>query len=313
MVVVRQHAHQTHHMLSVAQLWIPFVVLASIGQTLRNAMQRGLTASLGTVGATHIRFLFGFPFSLIFLGLVLVATHDALPRPLLAFWPWLVVGTMAQIVATALMLAAMNLRSFVVATAYTKTEAIQAAIFGFIFLGDQLTLLKTIAILIATAGVVVTAIKPGGEKGFSDIKPTLLGLGAAATFALSAVGYRGAILNVPGATFVTAASFTLVLGLFLQTVTLSGYLVAFDRKTMSAIFRLWKPSMLAGFMGAFASQFWFLSFALTAVANVRTLALIEVLFAQGISHYSFKQKATAREVAGIALIVVGVGLLVAVQ
>ncbi len=300
-------------MISVAQLWIPFVVLASIGQTLRNAMQRGLTASLGTVGATHIRFLFGFPFSLIFLSIVLVATHDALPRPLLAFWPWLVVGTMAQIIATALMLAAMNLRSFVVATAYTKTEAIQAAVFGFIFLGDQLTLLKTVAIVIATAGVVVTAIKPGGAKGFGDLKPTLLGLGAAATFALSAVGYRGAILNVPGATFVTASSFTLVLGLFLQTVTLSGYLLAFDRKTMFAIFRLWKPSMLAGFMGAFASQFWFLSFALTAVANVRTLALIEVLFAQGISHYSFKQKATAREIVGIALIVLGVGLLVAVQ
>ena len=300
-------------MLSVAQLWIPFVVLASIGQTLRNAMQRGLTASLGTVGATHIRFLFGFPFSLVFLAIVLIATHDHVPTPLVAFWPWLVVGTMAQIVATALMLAAMNLRSFVVATAYTKTEAIQAAVFGFIFLDDQLTLLKTIAILIATAGVVVTAIKPGGEKGFGDLKPTLLGLGAGATFALSAVGYRGAILNVPGATFVTASSFTLVLGLFLQTVTLSGYLVAFDRKTMFAIFRLWKPSMLAGFMGAFASQFWFLSFALTAVANVHTLALIEVLFAQGISHYSFKQKATAREIAGIALIVVGVGLLVAVQ
>ena len=39
--------------------------------------------------------------------------------------------------------------------------------------------------------------------------------------------------------------------------------------------------MLAGFMGAFASQFWFLAFALTAAANVRTLALVEVLFAQG--------------------------------
>jgi drug/metabolite transporter (DMT)-like permease len=300
-------------MISIAQLWIPFVVLASIGQTLRNAMQRGLTASLGTVGATHIRFLFGFPFSLIFLAIVLAATHDAIPTPLAGFWPWLVVGTMAQIVATALMLAAMNLRSFVIATAYTKTEAIQAALFGFVFLGDQLTVLKTVAIVIATAGVVVTAIKPGGEKGFGDLKPTLLGLGAAATFALSAVGYRGAILNVHGTTFVTAASFTLVLGLFLQTVTLTGYLVAFDRKTLYAIFRLWKPSMLAGFMGAFASQFWFLSFALTAVANVRTLALIEVLFAQGISHYSFKQKATARELFGIALIVVGVGLLVAVQ
>src|SRR5437763_16714778 len=110
-------------MISVAQLWIPFVVLASLGQVLRNAMQRGLTASLGTVGATHIRFLFGFPFSLIFLMIVLTATHDSLPTRLPAFWPWLVVGTVAQIVATALMLAAMNLRSFVVATAYTKTEA----------------------------------------------------------------------------------------------------------------------------------------------------------------------------------------------
>jgi drug/metabolite transporter (DMT)-like permease len=299
-------------MTSVAQLWIPFVVLASIGQVLRNAMQRGLTASLGTVGATHIRFLFGFPFSLIFLSVVLVATHDALPTPLQAFWPWLVVGALFQIVGTALMLAAMNLRSFVVATAYTKTEPIQAAVFGFVFLADQLTPLKTLAIVIATAGVVATGIKPG-ERGFGDLKSSLLGLGAAAGFALSAVGYRGAVLDVPGTTFVTAASFTLALGLFLQTVTLTSYLLVFDRKTMAAIFRLWKPSMLAGFMGAFASQFWFLSFALTAVANVRTLALIEVLFAQGISHYSFKQKVTARELVGIALIVVGVGLLVAVQ
>ena len=98
-----------------------------------------------------------------------------------------------------------------------------------------------------------------------------------------------------------------------STWVLTSYLVARDPGTLGAIFRLWKPSMFAGFMGAFASQFWFLGFALTAVANVRTLALIEVLFAQAISLYSFKQKVSAREIAGIALIVVGVGLLVAVQ
>jgi hypothetical protein len=33
-------------------LWIPFVVLASSAQVLRNAMQRGLTAQLGTIGAS---------------------------------------------------------------------------------------------------------------------------------------------------------------------------------------------------------------------------------------------------------------------
>jgi drug/metabolite transporter (DMT)-like permease len=300
-------------MISTAHLWIPFVVLASLGQVARNAMQRGLTASLGTVGATHIRFLFGFPFSLIFLAIVLAATGDSLPTPLPVFWPWLVLGTMTQIIGTALMLAAMNSRSFVVTTAYIKTEPIQAALFGFVFLADRLTVWKVAAIVIATAGVVVTAIRPGGEKGFGDLKPTVLGLGGAAAFALSAVGYRGAILAVPGVSFVTASTFTLMLGLLLQTLVLTSYLLARDPGTLRAIFRLWKPSMLAGFMGAFASQFWFLAFALTAVANVRTLGLIEVLFAQAISHYSFKQKATSREIAGIVLIVIGVGLLVAVQ
>ena len=92
MLVVRRLPSLAPSMLSVAQLWIPFVVLASLGQVLRNAMQRGLTASLGTVGATHIRFLFGFPFSLVFLAIVLAATHDPLPTMQGAFWPWLVLG-----------------------------------------------------------------------------------------------------------------------------------------------------------------------------------------------------------------------------
>ena len=297
----------------MAYLWVLFVVLASLGQVLRNAMQRELTASLGTVGATHVRFLFGFPFSILFFATVMFVARESVAWPSLTFWLWLVVGTMTQILATGLMLAAMNERSFVVTTAYIKTEPIQAALFGFIFLADHLTALKMLAIVVATAGVVITAIRPGGEKSFADLRPTLLGLAAAACFALSAVGYRGAILQVGGVSFVTAASFTLVLGLMLQTLVLTTYLLIRDRETLRALFRLWKPSMLAGFMGAAASQFWFLGFAVTSVANVRTLALIEVLFAQGIAYYSMKQKISAREGLGITLIVVGVAALIAVQ
>jgi drug/metabolite transporter (DMT)-like permease len=211
------------------------------------------------------------------------------------------------------MLLAMNDRSFVVTTAYLKTEAIQTAIFGFVFLGDHLTVLKVIAILIATAGVMIAALRPGSAKGFADLKPTVLGLGAAAAFALSAVGFRGAVIIVPGVSFVTAASFTLVLGLFVQTAVLTAYLLARAPEVLKKILGLWKPSMLAGFVGAFASQFWFLAFALTAAANVRTLALVEVLFAQAVSYYSFKQPVMFREIIGIALIVVGVAALIAVQ
>ena len=292
-------------------LWIPFTLLGAAGQVARNAMQRGLTGPLGTVGATHIRFLFGFPFSLLFLAVVLTGTRESLPSPGLAFWPWLLLGALSQIAATGLMLAAMTERSFVVTTAYIKTEPVQAALFGFAFLGDALTPSKVLAIVVATLGVVVTALRGGGATGFRSVRPTVLGLAAAAGFALSAVGYRGAILDTHAASFVTAATSTLVCGLLLQTVVLSAYLSLFDRAVLAAIIRLWKPSMFAGFMGAFASQFWFLAFALTAVANVRTLALVEVLFAQGVAYYSFKQPLSARELAGIVLIVIGVGVLLA--
>ncbi|MCA6108851.1 DMT family transporter [Bradyrhizobium cenepequi] len=298
-------------MLTISSLWIPFTVVAALGQVARNAMQRSLTGPLGTWGATNIRFLFGFPFSVLFFALVITATGDPLPWPPQVFWPWLLLGALSQIVATGLMLLAMNERSFVVTTAYLKTEAIQTAIFGFVFLGDHLTLLKVIAILIATIGVVITALRPGGEKGFAEVKPTIIGLVAAACFALSAIGFRGAIITVPGVSFVTASTYTLVFGLFVQTLVLSIYLLLRAPGVLKAILSLWKPSMLAGFTGAFASQFWFLAFALTAAANVRTLALIEVLFAQGVAYYSFKQPISLRELSGIILIVIGVALLIA--
>jgi drug/metabolite transporter (DMT)-like permease len=298
-------------MFTVASLWIPFTVTAACGQVARNAMQRSLTGPLGTWGATNIRFLFGFPFSLIFFALVIAFTGDPVPWPAAAFWLWLLLGALSQIVATGLMLLAMNDRSFVVTTAYLKTEALQTAIFGFVFLGDHLTLLKVVAILIATVGVVITALRPSGARGFADVKPTALGLVAAACFALSAVGFRGAIIAVPGVSFVTAASYTLVFGLFVQTAVLTVYLLLRAPAVLRRILGLWRPSMFAGSLSAFASQFWFLAFALTAAANVRTLALVEVLFAQAVSYYSFKQPLSLRELGGIALIVIGVGLLVA--
>jgi len=268
-------------------LWAIFTVIAAFSQTVRNAMQRELTGSLGTVGATHVRFLFGFPFALMFLIALVLATGAQLPQPGLIFWPWVIAGAGAQIAATALMLAAMGERSFVVTIAYIKTEPIQVAVFGLIFLGDVVTWPMAIAIIVATAGVVVMSTKPGGMVG--GIRPTLIGLTSGGMFALSAIGYRGAILELHLPNFVMAATFTLVIGLAMQAIVLSLYLLLRTPAVLEALLRAWKPSLFAGFMGALASQFWFLAFALTTAASVRTLALIEVLFAQLIARRQIRQ------------------------
>jgi drug/metabolite transporter (DMT)-like permease len=289
-------------------LWAMFTIVAAFFQTLRNAMQRELAGGLGTVGATHVRFLFGFPFALIFLTGLVLGTHIPLPRPGPAFWPWVIDGAFAQVAATALMLLAMGERSFVVTIAYLKTEPIQVAIFGLIFLGDRVSLPMMAAILIATTGVITMSTKRGGMVG--GWRPTLIGLASGGMFALSAVGYRGAILDLHLQSFVMAATFTLLIGLFMQAVVLSLYLMLRQPAVMMAIARAWKRSLFAGFMGAIASQFWFLAFALATAASVRTLALVEVLFAQLVARVAFGQKTSAREALGMVLVVAGVALLI---
>jgi drug/metabolite transporter (DMT)-like permease len=288
-------------------LWAVFTVIAAFAQTLRNATQRHLTSSLGTAGATHVRFLFGLPFALVFLAGVLAMSGSPLPRPGLTFWPWAIDGAFAQIAATALMLAAMGERSFVVTIAYIKTEPIQVAVFGLVFLDDSLTWPMLIAIVVATAGVVVMSTKPGGMTG--GIWPTLRGIAAGSMFALSSIGYRGAILDLHLPNYVLAATFTLAVGIAMQAVFLSAYLGLRNPAVLFAIMRDWKPSLSAGFAGAVASQFWFLAFALATAASVRTLALVEVLFAQLVARFVFGQHITAREAFGMLLVVCGVALL----
>jgi drug/metabolite transporter (DMT)-like permease len=290
-------------------LWAIFTVIAAGGQVLRNAQQKELTQSLGTVGATHVRFLFGLPFGLLFLVLVLAGTGLPLPHLNGAMLSWTVAAALAQIGATALLLAAMRDRSFVVITAYAKTEPLQVAVFGLAFLGDQVTPGVAVAIVIATAGVLLVSWPRSTGGDAFTWKPALLGIGSGAAFAIAAIGFRGGIRALDTPSFVMGATVTLALGLFIQTALLSGYLYLFDRKTLQAIFRLWRPSLFAGFTGAFASQMWYLAFALETAAKVRTLALVEILFAQVLSRNLFKQTLASREAAGIALIVAGVVLL----
>jgi len=292
----------------VSYLWVAFTLLGAVGQTARNAMQRELTPQLGALGATLVRFLFGFPFALLFLAAVLAWTRSPLPAINRDFALWVSLGALTQIGATALMLMTMEQRSFVVTIAYLKTEPVLVALMGLVFLNDPLTAAMALAILVAMAGVALISVKPEALTG--GLRPALLGLSSAALFAASAIGYRGAILALDQPSFVLGATFSLAVGLSLQTLLLLAWLLVFHRKILSALMRLWRPSLAAGFSGAAASQCWFLAFALASAASVRTLALVEILLAQGVTHFLFRQKTSWREATGIALLLAGAILIV---
>ena len=295
-------------------LWVLAALIAAAAQTARNATQAHLTAAIGTTAATQVRFVFGLPFALVFLGGVTLAVGEVPPLPGAAALLFTAIGAVAQILGTALMLVIMQKRSFAVTTAWLKTEPVMVALFGAVVLGDHLGAGAVAAIAIATLGVVLLSVKPGAAAlMLREAGPALSGIGAGALFGLAAIGFRGGILALPDGGFLIRASTVLVLGLGMQVAMLLVWMLAVNRRALAASFTVWPQSLGAGFLGAFASQFWFIGFALTSAANIRTLALVEVLMVQAVAWFAFRQGLTRRQVAGMALILLGVAALLRLQ
>lgn len=288
-------------------LWIPITVWAAFAQTLRNAVQRHLTKELGTLGATLVRFLYGLPFAFLWLAAIHGIGGLALPKPNAAFALWVLEGAITQIVATALLLRVMEERNFALGVAYSKTEIIQVALFGFVFLGDPVTVFTLSAVLCGTVGVLL--LSPADREspwrmllaGWTA-RPALIGLGSGACFALSATGYRGAALALHSSSFLTAAGYTLLWAQCVQTILLGGWLAVRMPSVVGRVFRAWRASLFAGFMGAAASAGWFTAMAIEPVAHVRTLGLVELLFSYGVSRRVFRERLRPIEIMGIAVL-----------
>jgi drug/metabolite transporter (DMT)-like permease len=144
-----------------------------------------------------------------------------------------------------------------------------------------------------------------------DLRSVGWGIAAGAGFAMAAVGYRGAITHLGGVSFLSAATMTLAATLCIQTALSIAWLLVGNSASLRALFTAWRESVPAGLAGAVASQFWFLAFALQPAPAVRTLGLVEVVFAQLVSWRLLRETITAREIAGLALL--GVALVVILQ
>ena len=289
-------------------IWIPITLTAAAAQTVRNVSQKSLVKSAGTLPATFVRFAYGLPFA--FAGLMFAGFATPAPLPSLdaKSLAWIVVGGGSQLAATALLIMAMQMRSFVVAVAYAKTEILQVGVFSIILLGEPLSAASVASIGLATIGVLLLSIKPGEERGTGwrtwISGSALLGLASGACFALSAVGFRGAVLSFGPTTLPwVAALFALTWSMFLQTLLLGSWLYMRDRRGLMQVVVAWRVSTLAGFMGALASFCWFTAFALRSAVDVRIVGLVELVYSYLVSRRFFREHVSWREIAGMGLVV----------
>lgn len=296
--------------------WIPIAIAAAFVQNLRFMLQKHVRgASLSTGGATFARFVFGFPLAIALVLTYGVLSDQTLHVPDMRFWSFALAGGVAQILATACVVALFAFRNFTVGMTFKNTETLQTALAGFLVLGEGMSWLGIVAILIGFIGVGLLADPPetGGPVRLRDRvinRAAILGLLAGALFAVSAIGYRGASLSLPTGDVLLRAAFTLAAVTTTQTLIMVVWLSFREPGEVGKVFRAWRITSLVGLTSMLGSLGWFTAFTLTSAAYVRVVGQVELVFSYAASVFVFKETAKRRELAGIALILLSVVVLI---
>jgi drug/metabolite transporter (DMT)-like permease len=277
-------------------------------------LQKHLKGRLSTGGATYARFIYAVPFALVYVAGLAAAPGFTLPTPHVTFALYTMTGGLAQIVATSLLVYLFSFRNFAVGTTYSKTETVQAAIFGLVILGDQLSGAAMVAILVSLAGVIALSSSQSGV-GLGRLltawteRTALIGLASGAAFGISAVSYRAASLSLGGEGVLIQAAFTLACVLCFQTLVMGGYLLWREPGQIKKVLAAWPVALWVGIAGMLGSVGWFTAMTLQNAAYVRALGQIELVFTFLAAHLIFRESSTRLEVTGILLLVAGILIL----
>lgn len=289
-------------------LWAVATVAAAGLQVARNALQRGMMSSTGPWGATLVRFLFGLPFSLVFTAVAFALSPQLDPQFGWAFWWPALTGALAQVIATAALLLAMQHAGFAVGTALQQSSVPLAATVGLIVFGDNLSTLGWAGVAVTTFGLGVLVWPRRIEGAHHPVLGVTYGVlsGLLFGFALNAFRHAGLRLEPHHPWFSAFACVAIVQAV--QAAGLGLYLAARDRAALVAVVKGWRQSLGAGLFGALASSGWFLALNLAPAAAVRALGVIEMPIAAAAGHRLFSEKLNAKQILGVVLVAAGVAM-----
>lgn len=304
-------------MTSIApELWIVASVAAAAFQTLRFVLQKILsTATLTATGATFARFLYSAPIIAVVMAVYVKATGVHVSFPGASFWTFAVMGGAAQIVATVCVVTLFKSRNFAVGMTLMKTEVILSVVMGLLLLGETITWAGLGAIGLGLIGVLLLSTPPDVTGwALRDMwnRGVALGLASGLLFAVSAVSYRGASLEIASSDPVLRAGLTLSAVTAMQMVAMAVWLRLRDAPQLEAVWRARKTAAWVGLLSLAGSFGWFFAFTLQNAAYVKAVGQIELVFGLLASVLFFSERSSARELIGMAVLCASIVVLVLV-
>jgi drug/metabolite transporter (DMT)-like permease len=288
-------------------LWILLTLAAAPLQVARNVLKRTLLGDAGPWGATLVRFLFGLPFALAMFAVATALTPGAEPHFSWRLAIAVSVGAVSQVVATAALLVAMRHAGFAVATVMQQASLPLSALAGWGLFADRLSPMSVGGILLTTAGLVVLSW-PRRDQVKGATLGVILGLSSGVAFAVTLNAYRQAGLTLEPRHPIYSGIACVCIAQALQSTGLVLLLAIWQRSALVAVARSWRQSLGAGFFGAAASACWFGALAMAPAGQVRAVGVVEAPIAAAAGRRLFKERLTARQLAGGALAALGVVL-----
>ena len=245
----------------------------------------------------------------------LALTDGTLPAVGAGFWLFGLAGGAAQILATVCVVMLFKQRNFAVGITFAKTEVIQTVLVGWLLLGEGASGWQLVAIVVGVVGVLLLSVSPEAVGlGLRSIANRAVGLGLASgvRFAISAVTYRGASLQVDSPDAVLRATVTLAAVVSLQTTMMVIWLWLREPGQMAAVWSARKVAVWIGLTSMGGSLCWFIAFTLQNAAYVKAVGQVELIFGIMASTLFFKEKIAVREWAGMAVLMCSIVMLIAV-
>jgi len=292
-------------------LWVWVTIAAAAAQTVRGAGQRGLKAKLGDYGASLIRFSYAIPFAWAWVFVYRGVAAQPVPDWHMPFVLWVTIAAVMQIIFTVTLVMLFSHRSFAAGTAFSKTEVIQAAIFEALIIGFVVSLQVGLAIVIGVIAVFFLSLAKSSLT-FKNLvqslftRQTAIGLASGASLGFCTVAYRAATDSLEGADLMMRASLTGGVSVLIQTSLLGSFMWVRARDQLIASFVEWRASLIVGLSGAVATVCWFYAFSAHAVAPVRAIGQIELLFVLGISYFYFREKPSWQELVAMVFLVISI-------
>jgi drug/metabolite transporter (DMT)-like permease len=287
--------------------WIPVTLLAALAQTARFGIMRQLKVTrLSSTGTTFARYVFVAPMAACLALIYGQAKGLGWPDASPLFWVYVIVAGATQILATICVMALFARRNFSVGIAFTKTTVLMSVPVGFVLLGDTTSVFGFAAIVVGFVGVLLLS-DPQGDMIRGMVRRafnigTALGLAAGVIFAVAGVAYRGAVLELEAGDAFFRATFVLAAATLFQTMMMAVWMGWREAGEMTRVLKAWRITGLVGVTSMIGSTCWFVAFGMQNVAYVNAVGQVELLFSLALTVFVFKERISAREWQGGALL-----------